>query len=137
MVCQQSLLEVVHDTNNILVLTFQTKTLATPGIKTECDRCSVQCESPLQLLWHQYESAHLGTECCVCSVVFTRTQSLRRHISSVHDRPQLACPQCPMYFGRMDKLKNHQLKFHGMVLCEVCGAGFTDLKCLKQHMVEH
>ena len=102
--------------------------------------CRNEYNSPSQLLMHQYEQGHLDYLCCVCNRAFSRKDILRRHVKSLHLKEHFQCSQCTEVrkFNRKDHYRSHQLKVHGTVLCEECGAGFRETKSLKHHIIiEH
>ena len=103
------------------------------------ENCGREFSSPLRLLVHQYESNHLSVLCFVCDKSFSRRENLRRHIKSLHLQEEHVCDQCieRRCYNRSDNLFAHQMKVHGMVRCKYCAAGFTDIKCLKEHMTMH
>ena len=101
--------------------------------------CDKEYDSSFSLLIHQYENGHLGLVCCVCDKRFASKKTLRRHVKSMHLQEEYVCAQCPdeRIFNRKDRCRNHQLKVHGLVLCEICCEGFTDLKLLTEHTFTH
>ena len=88
------------------------------------------------LLYHQLEDKHLTLLCVACDKQFANSSHLRRHIRSMHLQEKFICLQCQdqRIFTRKDSCRDHQLKVHGCVQCDICGGGFTSLKLLKEHV---
>ena len=103
------------------------------------ENCGREFNSPMLLLVHQLDSGHLDNLCCMCYKTFSRKPDLRRHIKSLHLQQQFSCFQCEekRTYSRRDSLYCHQLKHHGMVTCDQCGAGFNKVKWLKEHLNKH
>ena len=103
------------------------------------ENCGKVFTSSMLLLFHQFSDKHLGLLCCVCNKTFSFQQTLRRHIKSAHLQEQHVCSQCPdqRSYTRRDKLNAHQLKYHGMIMCDKCGAGFSETKWLKDHITKY
>ena len=116
----------------------QGKSIKQENLKLQCltESCGANFSSVMLLLSHEYENNHLDDHCCACDKKFTEVKNLRRHIKSLYLLEQYVCQQCPKVhsFNRRDNFFVHQLRFRGKVLCEHCGAGFTDLKDLKDHV---
>ena len=104
-----------------------------------CYSCGVEFNSSMLLLVHQFENRHLDDWCCVCHKTFGQRGNLRRHIQSQHLQQQFPCYQCTdrRTFTRRENLHAHQLKHHGMITCEKCGAGFNEVKWWKEHLTKH
>ena len=101
--------------------------------------CGRQFASSMLLLFHQFADQHLDLLCCVCNKTFNFKHHLKRHIKSAHLQEQHICTQCPdrRSFTRKDKLNAHQLKQHGMIVCDQCGAGFSEGKWLRDHVSKY
>ena len=116
------------------------------GVKVENGKftcCSGDCReefsSTMLLLGHQFHHGHLGIYCCVCNKSFSRKDKLRRHIQSVHYQERFKCTLCSEKrdYNRKDALHAHQLKVHDMIMCDKCGAGFSETKWLKDHVAKY
>ena len=103
------------------------------------NNCGKEFSSAMLLLVHQFETNHLGIQCSLCNKTFCSSPVLRRHVKSVHLNEQHLCIMCTKKrtFNRLDNLYKHQLKCHGMVQCDKCGAGFNETKWLKEHAAKH
>ena len=110
------------------------------SIVCDFEGCGREFNSALLLLIHQLETAHLNLRCTVCQNSFSRKSDVKRHITSMHLlQGQFECIHCPngKRFNRLDGLHKHQLKHHGVVICDQCGARFNEVKWLKDHVIKY
>ncbi len=99
------------------------------------ENCRMDFKTAMELLVHQYTNGHLNNYCCICNRSYGQRTNFRRHVRSKHLQENFTCSRCPSQptFARSDSFHNHQLKLHGMVLCELCKAGFTSVKLMNEH----
>ena len=102
-----------------------------------CAKCGIKFSTELAIVQHQYLERHLGLYCYVCKKTFTETANLKRHIQSIHYGQLQRCTLCNIACNREDNLLNHQLRWHGMMLCKFCGSGFTHKKHLSDHISQY
>ena len=78
-------------------------------------------------------------KCDVCQAYFAQNGDLKRHISKVHESPNLhSCSICNQGFPRKNLLKNHNASVHeGKLLfhCEICNTEFADKSSLIRHTI--
>ena len=51
-----------------------------------------------------------GHKCEICEKIFTRKDSLQKHLSQVHSEKRYNCSMCPASFAQSYKLKKHSEK---------------------------
>ena len=79
--------------------------------------------------------------CKLCGITFSRTNSLKRHVLSIHEqRRPYACPQCPQKFKIKYHLQKHVERAHEgkkAPRCEICSSRFKKDEDLLFHMTLH
>ncbi|ODM92895.1 Hypermethylated in cancer 2 protein [Orchesella cincta] len=87
--------------------------------------------------WH--ERLEQTFPCKECSKVYTKADTLRRHVQSVHSPDEMmpfCCDTCGKLFGRKDRLVQH-VRTHSEQKatfdCNLCGASFKQESKLKSH----
>ena len=74
-------------------------------------------------------------QCEQCSTTFFNNYSLRRHISSVHNKLTFECDQCSKKVSTIDSLRRHKKMIHGGMLlnCSHCNYSTVWPFHLKEH----
>ena len=91
------------------------------GQPTKCSYCDAtfsrlddfsqdrhQCQEKVSAL-----GANHGHRCEICEKIFTRKDSLHKHLSQVHSGKRYQCNMCPASFAQSYKLKKHSEKHQG------------------------
>ena len=91
------------------------------GQPTKCSYCDAtfsrldcfsqdrhQCQEKISAIGGTY-----GHQCDICEKVFTRKDSLQKHLSQVHSGKRYSCTMCPVSFAQSYKLKKHLEKHQG------------------------
>lgn len=86
------------------------------------------------------DSPHMlaGLQCDRCHKVFTRAWSLSRHQVSCKSVCLIPCDFCDQSFSRVDNLKTHVQRVHGMgpsLRCPNCALRFRSKVGLDKHLV--
>lgn len=83
--------------------------------KYTCATCGQQFKTSVSLNLHQYTHQENSAECEYCHKKFSRPQSLKIHIDSVHLHKRYYCPKCNEEFSSMACMKKHVKFQHDMV----------------------
>ena len=67
-------------------------------------------------------------------MTFTRVDSLKRHVATVHQNAKVQCEKCFKKFNRKDIMERHQQKCG---VCRLCGVNFSNsLELARHHCAE-
>ncbi|KAL7016263.1 hypothetical protein ACKWTF_009983 [Chironomus riparius] len=112
--------------------------------KFVCHQCARCFKDSRTLMAH--EKTHLPDElklifpCNICQKKFVNKNSLKSHITSVHEMASLyTCEQCGKSFSTKSNLKSH-LYSHSTeknVQCDICSARFKNMDSLRKHKKTH
>ncbi|CRK86962.1 CLUMA_CG000778, isoform A [Clunio marinus] len=112
--------------------------------KFVCSQCA-RCFKNSRIL-ASHEKTHLPDDlklthlCVICNKKFVNKNSLKSHITSVHEMANLyTCETCGKGFSTKSNLKSH-LYVHSDkkdVQCDVCSARFKNMDSLRKHKKSH
>ena len=75
-------------------------------------------------------SVHEGNkdhQCEICGKTFSRKNSLKRHVASVHQNQKINCDQCDKTFSRKVNLINHKKDEHQVhLVCKDCYENYVN-----------
>ena len=99
---------------------------------------AVHRTEPLNTNVHEGE-AEKRFKCSLCESRFSKTNDLRRHISSVHEGKRLyQCDKCEKSFKESGHLKSHIRRIHEGLKphqCTFCDKKFADKKNYTRHII--
>lgn len=82
--------------------------------------------------------------CSQCSKVFKSNSNLKQHVKCAHERPRVACQECPPELRSKlfseSGLRYHKLTTHWenssreMHCCQICAKSFVQATLLRKHM---
>ncbi len=139
-------IKILHASQNTLSYLFQKRQKPTTKWQNSAgdslpicptEGCGKQYHDHNGLLIHQFGDGHLTNYCCVCDKTYCGLPELRRHIKSRHLGESFKCALCDQVYNRDDSLRRHQMKTHGMILCKLCGSGFTSPQLLRDHVQQY
>ena len=107
-------------------------------LKYECTSCTMRFESKLSRKNHVRRIHHKKTfyKCDICEKVYSKVESIKRHIIYLHGRLRVKCELCDKTFGEPRIVKSHMERVHDKITrhkCSSCEKGFYDLKDLRIH----
>ena len=79
-------------------------------------------------------------KCAFCSSKFKRKDTLKNHISAVHEGKRFACTQCQCTFVSRSGLTEHDKHVHRNLpryKCEQCGKGYVNRLYFLRHVTTH
>ena len=100
----------------------------------QCLTCNFVFPSREAILQHQLATRHMNLQCAACGKEFSEYAVLKRHISTVHQNVTFSCRYCSAKYNRRDNFRQHQLKTHGLLTCEICDRIYNDFRELSRHI---
>ena len=111
---------------------------ANSASKYECSNCAMTFESKSTRYKHIRKIHQKKTfyKCDICEKVYSKVESIKRHIIYLHGRLRVKCELCDKTFGEPRIVKSHMERVHDKITrhkCLSCEKGFYDLKDLRIH----
>ena len=114
------------------------------SVSVMCTKCDYQTQNRADHESHFLEE-HLGTkkwnkgtECFICSKIFSNSWYLKQHITKVHQHPIINCDHCDFYTFQEDVMPGH-MKEHDLsqteFLCSECDFKTDDKLKLNKHFL--
>lgn len=108
------------------------------GTTHKCSVCNKRFES--KILADQHWTCHHKSRVChFCGQSFSKSESLKQHVKTVHEEFKLVCHYCGKKFSRKARLQEH-LQYHTGQMeftCHVCGKGSTNSYSFGIHLATH
>ena len=98
-----------------------------PDLK--CDKCHESFSDILKL--EKHKRIHHGTLCALC---FQTAPNLVDHMIKDHQRLELSCLSCQIFFDNIKDLTQHAEKCGQSYKCPLCSDNFKTYKHLKSHL---